>query len=399
MKAHPLLKLGLVSLTVLLASCGSGSSGGGGSGGNQQTSGTDIPAGTWFQQDPKAGEGEPEYRPYSGVVAGNGRAYFWGGGHFTHGGNDIDAYDIAGDEWVQLTEEENWNNVDSWDHLTDEEKQAIKSSQSGGWDVDILTPRGRPLPKHSYSQMAWWPDRGLCLLEQRLWCYDPSEGDSDGAWQELASNPFSGVFDDEGSISVWNLTYDPKQDTLVTVYAAGGGVTGGFVYQPDNSSNPWRQLPEFSMRADGSWSQVYSAYNPDSEWHIVYAGQMWRRMNLTTGEVKEMAQLRSHPQLDGKLEEDQYGPRLRSFSMEWSPELDSALVAVSIDNELQLWTYDPSANSWSRFQLDGEGPTDAHANWDTLARDPKTGVYVFVAKEDQNATEIPETWTFKISGS
>ncbi|MFP4561591.1 MAG: hypothetical protein ACLFQ3_09750, partial [Thiohalorhabdus sp.] len=58
--------------------------------------------------------------------------------------------------------------------------------------------------------------------------------------------------------------------------------------------------------------------------------------------------------------------------------------------------YDPEANAWERFQLENRGPVDAHAQWDTLARDSDTDKYVFLAKEDEDPNQTPETWTFRL---
>ncbi|MFP4616191.1 MAG: hypothetical protein ACLFRB_09990 [Thiohalorhabdus sp.] len=339
-------------------------------------------AGTWIKQDPEAGAGEPEYRPYSGVTAGDGFVYYWGGGHKTHPGNDVDAYDIANNRWVQLTEEENWENVWEWDHLTQEEKEAMDDSRRGGWEVDLLSPRGRPVTKHSYGQMAWWPGHGYCLLKQRLWCYDPEKGDADGAWTDLAKDPFP--FDNSGQIAIWDLSYDPELDTVVTV-AGSGYSERAWAYNPETGG--WDTVVTDGSTG-GKYTEVYSALDPETGWSTVYAQQRWQQMNFRTGEVKEMAQLRHNGEPVGA-----------SLSIEWAPELGKALVAKKVDGRLRMWTYDPEADRWSDFELDGDGPMDAHAKWDTLARDPKTGTYVFLAKEDENAGdgETPETWTFHLA--
>ncbi|MFW5910738.1 MAG: hypothetical protein ACOCUJ_02765, partial [Thiohalospira sp.] len=401
--------LGPLLATALVASCGgNGSSGSSNDDGQEDTNSGDEPipdvdilSGSWVKQDPDAGSGEPEFRPYSGVTAGDGRIFYWGGGHKSYDGNDIDAYEIVEDRWDQLTEEENTNEVVSWyepdmstevshaeseigfswagewvetgrhedeeerffgRELDSEEREAIdeiaqiKYSQGGGHEVDIFTPRERPLSKHSYGQTAWHPDRGFCLLKQRLWCYDPQKGDDDDAWEDLAQNPYSEDFNNAEGIHVWNLAYDPDLEKLVTFYGAGYGRSGAYIYDPEDPEGPWVHRPRNYMRADGSWSQVYSAYDPNAEEHIVYAGQQWQRVDLETGEAHEMAQLRDHPDMEGKLEQGSYGPVIRSFSMEWAPELDKALVLVRIEGQLQLWTYDPEANAWERFQLENRGP-------------------------------------------
>ncbi|MFA9461266.1 right-handed parallel beta-helix repeat-containing protein [Thiohalorhabdus sp. Cl-TMA] len=334
---------------------------------------------SWSQESAQTDPDEPDYRPYSGVTAGNGFVYYWGGGHKTHPGNDVDAYDIVNDRWVQLTEEENWENVWEWDHLTEQEKQEMDASRRGGWEVDLLSPRGRPVTKHSYGQMAWWPGHGYCLLKQRFWCYDPEMGDADGAWTDLGQPPFN-----IAGIAPWNLTYDPDLDTVVSFTGTGTG--NAYKYNPDSGN--WTTVASYVGRDSSSWSDVYSVYDPGAKQHIVYAGQQWQKVDLATGAAEPMAQLRHKVGVD----------RLGTFSLEWAPELDKVLVANNTNGVMSLYTYDPESDTWSDFSLKGTGPVNAHVKWDTLARDPKTGVYVLIAKDDENPYETPQTWTFRLSG-
>ncbi|HKJ77452.1 MAG TPA: right-handed parallel beta-helix repeat-containing protein, partial [Gammaproteobacteria bacterium] len=217
---------------------------------------------------------------------------------------------------------------------------------------------------------------------QRFWCYDPSMGDADGAWTDLGQPPFNL---DGGSIAPWNLAYDPDLDTVVTFMGTGGA---GKVYVYNADSGNWNYVTDIQPRSYNDWSEVYSDYDPNSGYHIVYAGKQWQRINVQTGDVKPMAQLR-----------DMIGVNdLETFSMEWAPELNKLLVAYNKGNGLHLYTYDPTTDTWANFQLKGQGPTDALAKWDVLARDPKTGVYVLLAKATTAADHPPATWTFTLSG-
>ncbi|HKJ88412.1 MAG TPA: hypothetical protein VKA48_07875, partial [Gammaproteobacteria bacterium] len=343
-----------------------------------------IPPDTWVRMHP-AGAGkaqdEPDYRPYCGVVAGGGYIFYWGGGHMTHGGNDIDAYIPADNKWVQLTQEENWKNADSWDNLTKKQKEKLDKARHGGWNVPYLSPRGRPLTAHSYSQMTWWANRRrFCISKSGIWCYDPKKGDADGAWQKVADPiPVS-----NDAIAPWNLAYDPGLKTLVS-FVGLGHIVG---YALNDKLGTWQKRARAKGKNGQEWTEVYSVYDPIHKDHIVYGAGRWVRIDMQSGQAEDMAQLA-----------DIAGSQPQSFSIVWAPELKKMLLAAKLKGELQLWTYDPEKDVWGRFFLEGEGPSKAHARWDTLARDRKTGRYVFVAAATGAAEQIPETWAFRLSGA
>ncbi|MFA9460981.1 hypothetical protein [Thiohalorhabdus methylotrophus] len=344
----------------------------------------EIPPDTWVKRDPEGAgkeENEPDYRPYSGVAAGAGYVFYWGGGHKTHGGNDVDAYLPEEDRWVQLTEEENWENAGSWSHLTPEEKKKLEKARGGGWHVDYLSPRGRPLTAHSYTQVAWFAsaDR-FCISKFGIWCYAPEKGDQEGAWEQVGERiPVS-----KNAIAPWNLTYDPDLKALVS-FTGTGKVTG---YLLNDKLGTWEKRVEAAGESWETWSQVFSAYDPVHGEHIVYGAGRWVRVDLRDMQAEEMTQLKEIA-----------GSQPHTFSLEWAPELEKVLLAGHMDGELQLWTYDPEKDVWGRFYMNGKGPVNAHARWDTLAREPETGLYVFVAADDEDAAQIPETWVFRLSGA
>ncbi|SCY13077.1 right-handed parallel beta-helix repeat-containing protein [Thiohalorhabdus denitrificans] len=343
----------------------------------------EVPADTWVKRDPEGSgkaSGEPEYRPYSAMVAGGGYVFYWGGGHKTHGGNDVDAYIPAEDRWVQLTEEEDWSEADSWDHLTDEQKEKLRKARGGGWHVDYLSPRGRPLTAHSYTQMAWWADQErFCISKFGIWCYAPAKGDEEGAWEEVGER----VPVDKNAIAPWNLTYDPDLETLVAF--TGTGKIEGYMFNPGLGT--WERRVKTGGKSWDTWTEVFSVYAPERKEHIVYGAGRWARVDLQKMRAEEMTQL-----------EEIAGSQPQSFSLVWAPELEKALLAARMDGELQLWTYDPEKDVWGRFFLDGSGPTDAHGKWSTLVRDAETGLYVFLAADSENISQIPETWVFRLSG-
>jgi len=132
-----------------------------------------LPANTWVQRKP---DREPAGRSYSGVCYGNGLICYFGGGHASYPGNDVELYDVAANTWTQATEPESWRDAGRWDHLTAEQKKTVKGI-GGGWGVNVLSPKGRPLTEHTYQMHAWFPEEKAFyhLLTSGTWAFDPAK--------------------------------------------------------------------------------------------------------------------------------------------------------------------------------------------------------------------------------
>jgi hypothetical protein len=86
-------------------------------------------------------------RNYSGFCLGQGVLWFWGGGHKGYPANDVELFDIAANQWRQVTEAESYDDIKGAQHLRNGEHS---------W---ILTARKRPITQHSYQTFCWIPER------------------------------------------------------------------------------------------------------------------------------------------------------------------------------------------------------------------------------------------------
>lgn len=374
----------------------------------------------------------PEKRQYSGAVGGPGYVFYWGGGHHSWGGNDIDAYDVEGNRWVQFTENENVADADfmhgrdascpgvdsgfaeagggredaRWEYLTCEEKRNLADAQDGGWPIGYWTPLGRPMNRHSYQQMAWWPERrALCVLGSGgMNCYEPPSGDGgelippstlaadddgpadaesardpsqpDGQWRNVA-----GYKAPENTINAYNLDYWPAEGTLVSFQ--GTGQARVLVLDADNGR--WRRGP----RIDNSeWGTVYSEYMPATDEFFVSFGGNLRIVDLVQGTDRGV----DGPALSGHL------------SLEWSPAL-ARLVIWGVGqtdggsgSRKGLYTYDPVSDEWDELALKGAAPTWIKTGHDILERDTETGIFYLLGIDAGGGRHIDgRVYAFRLS--
>jgi len=165
-----------------------------------------LPVNTWVHLRTKR---NPVGRSYSGVCYGAGTIFYFGGGHGSHPGNDVELYDVATNTWIQATEVESWKDIDTWAHVPDELKKATKRSIGGGSSSAVLSPKGRPLTLHTYQMHAYFPEKRAFYnqIAGGLWAFDPVKRE----WGRVNKRTFR-----RGDVHTQNLVYDPDLKTLFT---------------------------------------------------------------------------------------------------------------------------------------------------------------------------------------
>jgi hypothetical protein len=196
-----------------------------------------IPDNTWVKLNPNR---EPAGRSYSGIHYGNGKIFYFGGGHGSYAGNDVEIYDIATNTWTQQYTPELWN-----DHMSTLARQIdtngacrdgqpssrIRALQGaprrmerssshinstgttepgvvnrkhapitpevslrniGGGPVPGCFPQGRPHTLHTYQMIVWDPTKNkwMARLAAATWTFNPSTK----SWELLqnANPPYGG---------------------------------------------------------------------------------------------------------------------------------------------------------------------------------------------------------------
>jgi hypothetical protein len=121
----------------------------------------DIPQNTWVRV--LAARQGPWKRNYSGMCFDSkaGRVLYWGGGHFSYPGNEVQAYRVGENRWVSLNERF---------------VPPLPVRWLGG-DTPGPDPHGRPFAPHTYddlvfdpvgNQMLWMACRGV----SGVWAFD-----------------------------------------------------------------------------------------------------------------------------------------------------------------------------------------------------------------------------------
>lgn len=319
-----------------------------------------MPANTWVHLK---SERSPVGRSYSGIGGAIGRGYvfYFGGGHGSHPGNDVELYHIASNRWVQATEMEDWHDADKWTHLTPEERKKAKGI-GGGWGVPYVSPKGRPLTQHTYQQTCYDPEgkRFISVLSSGTWAFDPEKRE----WQALAGKyaPSKGV-----SPSAWTshlLTfYDPVLGAVVCFVGGGGKPKGIYVF--DGKSNTWKWKKEFPIRGN-EW---YTTYVPDLKMHLIatYSDGKLRWFDSSKLELREVT---SKPP----------EALIKNISMAYDTNNKVVVVArrdYFKKGPIVLWAYAPLEDRWEKLSLKGEPPKGTTA-WNQLVYDQDHKCFLFL---------------------
>jgi hypothetical protein len=211
----------------------------------------------------------PVGRSYSGITYGTGadgkgRIYYWGGGHGSHAGNDIEVFDIARNIWEQPYTPEGLESclpfVNMSDNQLTESQLALKGtcvSIFGGSGTHITTPSGLPFVDHQYQQNAYDFNRHRFLLGLGSGLFEFDE--SSKALRRLV-----GYTPPSTDVHTKLLVYDPDLKTVLW-FATTQGDRGVFKF--DYSKSDWIKIAGVP---DGLWwSDIYAAYDSTQHRHLV----------------------------------------------------------------------------------------------------------------------------------
>lgn len=363
----------------------------------------EIPANEWIVLEPDPCEGDlcvddyPGFRGYSGSSIGDGRIWWWGGGHKAGPYNSIDTYDIGANRWEQLTTAEDIRNTGDWYHLTAEQQEKQLGTWGGGRGPMYWSPLGRFMTHHSYSWQLWNPVREeWCGLfpyppeqDPVYVCYDPSMGDEAGEPAESGTDPtqpdgaFSIVSEtvpDWGSARhAVGLTWDTRRQQVVMVNASGAD--GVWRYEP--SADRWGLVSDSLLKPveSGSYAEGYIEYHPGMDAYFANKRMQINVVDAETGDAERIANPPTH---------------LRTFSLEYSPELDRMLVGDTRNGVAHIYAYDPRSDTWDRLHLGAAVPTDSTLGYDLLDRDPQTGRY-FLIRDANSYNRKAGIYTFRLT--
>jgi hypothetical protein len=305
----------------------------------------------------------PAGRSYSGAggAIGGGRIFYFGGGHFSHPGNDVELYDIGAKEWVAATEAERAvKGTPEW--------TVIGGGSSPGYPA--ATPKGRPWVLHTYQLACYLPERKsfLAVYASGVWLFDPERREWTRLEKLSASKPRT------GDVHTKAVVYDP--DRRAPVYIANSADRGVFVL--DLEKETWTRKAGVPEKV--GWSEIYAAYDTARRRHVVWMGpgpaNPWWSLDLAAGEWKALADL-AGAWKDAGNEGDLYGQTSLSVAYDAANDLVVAAVRPKKAAGVELWTYDAARDAWSRPELRGDPPRGLAA-WNLLNYDADRKRLVFL---------------------
>jgi len=326
-----------------------------------------LPANTWVKVKPNR---DPEGRSFSGICWGNGLIYYFGGGHGSYVGNDVELYDVAANTWTQATECEDWRDYTKWTHASREQLATVANIGGGSNPQGVLSPRGGPLTHHTYQMHCWFPEERAFYNMCRgvgLFAFDPAER----RWREITRQ-----LPELKDVSSGALAYDPALRTLVA-FTAGGDSGGTYVY--DRARKIWaRQAIKVPGR---DWSGVYTTYDCTRKVHVVYVQRKmaWFAVDVTAGTAKPMKDLANVIKAAGNYPDDGKVHYVQDVSIAYDPESKATLAITKRDRGLpvDLWAYDAGKDEWSEVKMAGVPPTGI-VHWCLLVHDPEHKCCLFL---------------------
>jgi hypothetical protein len=298
----------------------------------------------------------PTQRPFSGFTYGNGRIFYFGGGHGAHPGNDVEIFDVTTSTWRQQYPPEGLPEI----CLIDPKADPACVIMSGGAGGRNPTPLGRPTVEHVYQEVAYDPieDRFIAVLDSGVWAYrEPDE------WVRLATTSPPG-----GNVLNKLLIWEPTLDVLL-YFTLGNERPRYHLF--DLSTNTWTpSVGSFPAMAQFSRG-MYSGYDSYRHKHLVVH---WRRdgtwMWWFDAVLGTWTQITDVPDALRNVECLAYDPVNRAW-----------LFAQGTENgTIGLWLLD-DLDQWTALQPAGTPPTfvpGVSARWNALHYDPVNAVFYLI---------------------
>ena len=317
------------------------------------------------------------FRSFSGMVAGLGKAYSWGGGHAGHPGNCLDILTITTGHWdLQFASEAPapYNP----DHTPNATWRAIKG---GGVGIGGLSPTGRPWVNHAYRLTAvdTTRDRLIVMSGNGLGAY------KDGGWTQLSGK--DKTLNEPGSTSAMGIIYDLERDS---VWCFAGDTSNGLtrgIYEYTITTDTWRHVQPWPAFTGWSFSakliqafvapahrEVFLMCSPSGGTVPEFPQRLFRYSLDTGALVWETSLVGGTPQ----YEEQYSGSPLR-----WGRLVDVraatnqlyCYVVPQTGQAAGFWIFTPAVGSGGTWQklLTPDGPPLV---WWTLCYDGQTDTFV-----------------------
>lgn len=309
---------------------------------------------------------DPVAREYGGFHYGDGKLFYFGGGHGGYSGNDVEVYDIAGKVWQQSY---NPDVCPAGDNSCNRIYQ--------GGPAAVLSPNGRPYTEHTFQKLSWNPVQGrlIGILGAGTLAYNPATT----GWTSLGPT-LQGP-----DISNANLmAFDPDLQATLAILSADNTTQQAGVYRfTSGITGQWQRVGDIPVL---EWN-AYSTYLPDLHKHFVLFTKnesFW----LYDAQANVWTPITSPPDW------------IDSFDYDTKNHRVIAVQHFQLGT-FKVFAYNPSANTWATLPSpaspppsDGGGPRA----WTPLLRyDPIHNVFIFVKASGGSGFSggTTETWAYR----
>jgi hypothetical protein len=335
---------------------------------------------------------EPAFREYTSPQFGDGKIFYFGGGHSGYFGNDVEMYDPAENIWRQCYRP----------HCPPRDDTTYFSGGSERSYVDPETGDGQPFVIHGYARTGYDggshryvctamfptktsrdPATGQWKLDSQafgLIAFDPRTN----RWEYLARTP------PELESGMTGLAYDPDLGGLL------GFGSGTVLLFKEGKWSPFAS-PAVSLVASGGAAPVYV---PEQESYLVAvlghggASEQGRLAIFRTAE-RQAANIDSLPdELRGRI-----GPGTGAYNLVMAYDAGqkkTILMSTGADQRPDVWTYDLAADGWEQLPRSAPapkliGPFEPGRGRAPLMYDAVRNVFFLLARGGDSA----ETWAYR----
>jgi hypothetical protein len=327
---------------------------------------------------------QPMGRSFSGIVAGDGKVYYFGGGHGSYPGNDVEVYDADSNTWSQ-----------SYDPECCQDQAACGqdccASIHGGSPCICPSVSGRPLTEHTYNYADFDAKRKRYISDlcSGTWSFDASTA----SWTLLNAGG-AGCVDAAQGLGI----YDKAEDRYV--FFAGEGA-GRQIKSFDPATNGWtakQALPAgdvFSFEAEGTYDEKNRNHFVISDNHPNGPKRFWRydlaadTLTEVTGDVDSSFQSSI---ASGKT------------SLDWD-ETNEVIVLLNGDDagDLQVWVGDAAGQVFTVQPPTSPAPQDTDAarpGWGLFKYDDRYDVFFYLESVNGGgqvggAPVNPRLWAYR----
>jgi hypothetical protein len=228
-------------------------------------------------------DGNPIFRSFSGLAAGDGVVLSFGGGHAGHPGNDLDLYSFESNAWT----------IPYAPECPEPGTPTHRQVRGGGVATRGISPQGRPWVHHTYQNTTYDPVRKRFIFVggEGTWSFDVAQR----AWKLLVQR-------DRDGGPTWGSTgamvYDPAHERMVAIVSNSANNARRGVYYFDLKHDRWAYAAAFPSVDGYSFATKYvsAASVPRLREAIVLLApvvpgggvpKLWR-LNLDTNGWKEV---------------------------------------------------------------------------------------------------------------